>query len=74
MADIWLKPNETQMNSNFESANSFRICLSKAPIDLKVSIKKRQEELYCFKSKFSHSFYPLGNREPSVDTSLGDLL
>lgn len=71
---IWLKPNGTQANSNSEPVNSSSIWLLKTPIHLKVSIKKEVEGLYCFKSEFSHSFYPLENLGPSAETSLEDLL
>lgn len=58
-AMVWIISNETQVNSNFEPANSSRIWLFKNPIHLKVSIKKGKKELCCFKSEFSNPFYPL---------------
>lgn len=71
---VWLKPNETQVSSNSEPANSSRIWLLKTPIHLKVSIKRGEEGLYCFKSDFIHPFYPVENLRPCEETSLEDLL
>ena len=73
-AGVWLKPNETQVSSNSEAANSYRIWLLKTPIHLKVSIKRGEEGLYCFKLDFSHPFYPLENLRPCEEPSLEDLL
>lgn len=59
---VWLIPNETRVNSNFEPTNFSRIWLLKNPIHLKVSIKKGKKGH--FKSKFSKPFYPLENLGP----------
>lgn len=71
---VWVKPNETQANSNSDPVNSSSIWLFKTPIHFKVSIKKEVEGIYCFKSEFSRSLHPLENLGPSAETSLEDLL
>lgn len=48
---VWLKPNETQMNSNFECTNFSRFGFFKIAIHLKVNIKKGTEELHCVLSQ-----------------------